>query len=340
MKLAMIFNDRTREQSFYVVNQQVFSLITDKPYVLPGVSSNKLVKDIWNIPFAFNGVFLSGTKSLPKLDVDVVIAVCESAEIVSQKPWFERWRKYTSKGFGKSSEEFLKTIRRAYPNACIIAYQKELAPHRGVSADVLNFFKHSDRVATEFIAHGKSVIENALSKKIYTLCWPYPIEYMRQCFMEERSKASKTLFVGASKRFEQLHGKTIQRGYDSSLQFANMLAKKYDFQVATYDRKMPWEEWLSIIGGSRYCIDLDPVPMLGQVAIDCATLGCVHVGSVMEAAHYLFPALATNDHAVLEDAFARTLTDRSILDEAFKRLQAYHSVSAVTAQLNDVVSEA
>ena len=200
MKVALIINDKTTEDSFYVNSGTAYRLGNDHEYLLPSSQSSTLARNVWTIPFLYNdGCFLSGTRQLPAVDFDVIFAVAEN-ELLNTSPGFLKRIKNYHRGMALPSEVFLKRLRKRYPNAAIIGFPKEFNPAYNLNLKAKKFLAACDRVATIFPESSLAVLRKLFGIRVHPFYIPYDIDRIRQQFKEKPRR--DYIFVAASKAVE------------------------------------------------------------------------------------------------------------------------------------------
>ena len=339
MRLALITYDQPKETSFYVKGSQAFKMSDDTPYAAPGGVKNKIFRNMWNIPFANDGYYLKYAEGLPDLKLDVIIAIAEyGMHHVYRKPLIKRVKRRI-KNRKYNEAKFITELRKKYQNALIIGYCSELHPYLYYDQRFIDFLNLCDRAAMPLQQEHTAVLQPHVNKKIHSLFYPYKIEDIRQNFLD-KSQKERSIFITASKFVEHIKSKPVERGYQKSLEFGRYLANKYDYKLIGRENHMSWIEWLQQVNQAGVCINLDPMPKIGQAVIDSAILETPHLGSNLDAAKFLFPATATNDLDTLEQNFCKIMDNpQQLTNTALERLQERYSFDAFRAKLAMIIAD-
>lgn len=339
MKIALITYDKgIMENSFYVQQGKAYSLHTDKPYELPGSIGNYLARNIWNIPFAFEGYYINASEGLPKLNFDVIFATAEIDYTRNYQKQGKKCLKAYLKTWRMSEQNFLSSLRKIYTHAAIIAYAKEIHPALYFSKKLIRFYQGCDIVASPYIESVRNDLSKLLNKAVYPFYYPYNIPNIRKNFLTPALQKN-TVFVGASKATDIIQGRKQERGYKHSLAFAEKLAKKYNLTIVDQSKKYTWAEWLAEINAAKLCVDLDPSPRIGQLPIECAILNKLHLGSYLDAAKALYPDTACNDESRLEQIVDDYFSgENSIIEQAFNKVEERHSFESARKGLHNILS--
>lgn len=99
---------------------------------------------------------------------------------------------------------------------------------------------------------------------------------------------------------------------------------------------MAWDDWLREIALAQFCLNMDNTPNIGQVAIECAMLDCLHLGGKTDAAEALFPETATNDEAKLE-FFVERFLENAPMPDFQQRVWNRHSFEAFRIRLSEIL---
>jgi hypothetical protein len=319
MKLALVVHAPCAERSFLVADGRAYAVDGGKPYSAPGSIENRIFRNIWNIPFLCDGWFFNYQQGLPRrADIDLVLAVYEVQAKGVIKNAINVWR--------KSPTRFLTRLRYAFPNAAVVGYVKELHPqHLAVSVLTRDWFRMCDAVALPYAEATRRYFSGLIDRPVHFLPFPYRIEEIQAA-------------VPAVPRQRILmHATRIHGARPAARDLAERLACKHGLDLVD-GIGLDWLQWLSLIRRAAVCLNLDPLPKLGQVPIECAILGTAHVGGLADAAIALFPDTATND-PVLLDALLGELA-RAPYDPrpAAARVEARHSFARARTALDAILA--
>jgi hypothetical protein len=318
MKLALVVHAPCAERSFFVADGRAYAFEDGEPYSAPGSIENRIFRNIWNIPFLSDGWFFNYQQGLPRrADVDLVLAVYEVQAEGAVKNAINVWR--------KSPARFLAQLRHAFPNAAVVGYVKEMHPQH-VTFGVLTrkWFGMCDAVALPYAEATRRYFSGLIDRPVYFLPFPYRIEEIRAA-------------VPAVPRQKILmHATRIHRARPAARDLAERLARKHGLDFVD-GIGLDWPQWLELIRRSAVCLNLDPLPKLGQVPIECAILGTAHIGGLADAAVALFPDAATNDPNLLDvmlSELARTPYDPR---PAAERVEVRHGFAPTRAALEAIL---
>lgn len=295
-KIGLFVADKCSEHTFYAENGQAFR--EELPYSPPGSIGNSIFRNIWNIPLATDGWFVNFNfnKELPDVDFDLILMVCEQSQ----------------------SGRFVKTIRKRYPNAMLVGYVKETHPdvppknwHR-----VESLFRLCDKIAMPYIDDTLVRYSEKFGKPVFSLNYPYNIEGIYNLF--PRKSSSNRLLVACNSW-------NPKRGYEECLLFAKKIATEMNLTIVENDGQFSWKEWLKQITSCSFCLNMDKLPKLGQVPIECAIIGTPHVGGIADAAKSLWPESATNDTELLRNLIINKQFNVAFAKEKVEERHSFHS---------------
>ena len=338
MRIALINYDKNKESSFYVKDSQAFSMRDNTPYAALGGITNKIFRNMWNIPFVYDGYFLKYSEGLPDLKLDIIIAIAEyGMHNIYQKTLIKRIkRRIRNRKYSEAN--FIDELRKKYQNALIIGYFSESHPYLYYDQRIINFLNLCDRAAIPLQQEHTAIIQPHVNKQIYSLFYPYKIAEIRKNFLD-KSQKERSIFITASKSIDRIKSKSVQRGYQDSQEFGRYLAAKYNYKLISRENKISWVEWLRQVNQAGVCLNLDPTPRIGQAVIDSAILETPHLGSNLDAAKYLFPATAINDLDILEQNFRKIIDNpQQLTAPALQKLQERYSYDAFKAKLDIIIA--
>jgi len=224
------------------------------------------IRNIYNVPLPFDGWFVrwGNQGDLPKIQFDVIFLVIEDYSF------------------------HVDTIRECYPKAVIVGYTKEKSPSYHFPNSRKEFLSDCDVVATPYGDNIKEFLRESLQREIHSFPYPYDIEAIKKEFYIPSERRNKRIIVGEG-------NDSPHRGHKESLQLSQKIACNYGYEVFCIGHPLPWKEWLKEMADSVFCINLDPMPEIGQVSIECAALGVMHIGSDLDAASRLWRETTGND---------------------------------------------
>ena len=285
----------------------------NQDFILPGCLSNRLFPNIWNIPFVGEGAYQRALELSTRNSTKIVLAAYEFSKPIRQ------WRAF----WDQSPIAIAKRLRAAYPNATIISTAKERKPI--YNRPSRQFYENCDVVT---LPYGNSVISEMRSNfnlTPHSLPYPYPIEQIRT-FNNSLPKKSGTIFLANNQ----------SRNFGQALSFGKRLEKKYGLTLVLPRPNMAWDDWLREIARAQFCLNMDNTPNIGQVAIECAMLDCLHLGGKTDAAEALFPETATNDEAKLE-FFVERFLENAPMPDFQQRVWNRHSFEAFRIRLSEIL---
>ncbi|HEX4024606.1 MAG TPA: hypothetical protein VHX52_07880 [Steroidobacteraceae bacterium] len=326
MKLALVVHAPVPERSFTIDGGRAYTYQgAGRGSTYPSAKSieNRLFSNIWNIPFLYDGsFFFNYSEGLPQRpDVDVVLAAYE----VEHNRHFLKNQIHR---LTKSPSQFMGDLRRAFPNAAIIAYAKEMHPQLSpLHRLTRTWFASCDAVALPYIESVRSWFASMIDRPVHFLPYPYAID------------ALQAAVPPAEKANVLMHVTRRHAGRAADTAFARSQAERHGLELIE-GVGLEWFKWLSTIRGARICLNLDPTPRVGQVPIECAILGTQHLGGQADAAVALFPDTATIDRGRLE-----ALLDQMIEQPAYdprpaeQRVRERHSFEAARRALGAICSQ-
>jgi hypothetical protein len=254
--------------------------------------------------FPFDGIQVNWGEGLLDINFDVIFLVIESF--------------YPERTIG--------VIRKKYKNAILVGYLLQHMPILNESSRNIDFLKSCDRIACPYGIDKIRYLESKTGKKVFSMPYPYDMD-LRKRYIKD--KKSNTIICGCS-RFN----KYGDRGYSTSLDFARKLRQKHKMNLIE-SPDYNYDKWLDILSFSDVCVDMEKQQRIGQVAIDCAIVGTLHLGGVCDAATYLWEETATNDTAKLEEFMLRY--NPSYLETVFDRVKERHSYESAIKNLGSII---
>jgi len=301
MNVGLIMAGECNYESFYHKDGRNYFLSDDKPYFeIAGI------KDMLGLPMPFNGTFIRWASGLPDIDLDVLF-VCIDKDFIEYR---------------------VSDLRAKYPNTVLVAYTREKSPIYHMPPGRIDFFNQCDKVACPYGDKVIDRIRSLVDKKVYSFPYPYDIEGIRKKHYREAREFK--IMVGCNTR-------NPRRLYRDSLKFARKIASicPHDlFERPNYG----WDEWLDVLSECALCINLDPMPEIGQVPIECAILSVAHFGSELDAAKRLWSQTANNNTNYLTDL----IVSRDYLemcDNALESVRKIYSYDAARENLKKLMED-
>ena len=310
--------DSAGQDSYQIKNGKAYILGTDEPFYSTNGISNEYFTACFGIPFAVgDGYFVNWRKNgLPDIDFDVIYVVIE-----------KRPRQYN-----------LQAIRDKYPNAYLIATTKERNPNDFLPDSRIKLFNDCDSVVIPY-GYVSDELKSKINKKIYSYYVPYDVELIYDRYYKEDRK--EVLFVGSNRW-------APNRGLDETIMFTKYLSDKhhipYSLETTIREGITYIDDWLNLKSKYTFCINIDgPEQGVGQVAIQCAILGVIHIGSVTESAQYLFPTTCGMNLQELEKRFDEIVNDPEerlrIIQYAWDKVWERYSYEAFNNNLQTILNE-
>jgi len=320
LKFALLI-DGCVQRSFFVEDGKSYKLKSDKkePYVYHHSISNECGMGPFAWPFCFNGHFINWTEwdELPDLDLDVIFVSIE-----------------------KHPDKYkVEQVRKAYPNALVVATLKELYFIPSIQQRI-DFFNECDAVV---VPHADSIfdmfpeLKTKVNKKIHWLPYATDVDYLHnKYYTEERTESIFSYIVPHPPR----RGQTEE--------FAAYIGNKYNIPVVrdqvvyTGPECRQWEEFLEMFSPHTFCFNLDPEPQYGNQAIQSAIFGIVNIGGINDSHGKLFPKTANNDPDLLEREFVKHLDmDYRIeqIQKSFQRVNDLYGFPETRIRYNNIIKE-
>ena len=286
-------------ENFYCSNKQFFKLSDNTPYY-----RDDGFRNIFNIVVPFDGVFINWEYGLPDIKLDVLFVVIESF----------------------AADKTVRKLREKYPHTLMVAYTKEKNPIYHLPKERLNLFTSCDKIACPYREETRTFIEKKTGKKVYSMPYPYDIEMIRNKYYKETK--SNTIMCGCNP--------TNNRGYNESLNFSLQIKSKYDMDLIE-SPDYSWDKWLDILGSTKICVNMEKKLEIGQVAIECAILGVLHLGGISDAAKELWTSTSCNNIESLESILNNDYS--FVVKEAYAKVKERHSLETAINNLNIIVND-
>ena len=219
------------------------------------------IRNVYNLPRPFDGKFIQWQTDEDLVgQYDVIFLVID-----------EQFGRYK-----------VDTIRKKFPNAYVVAYLKERSPLRWLPQERIDVWKQCDAIALPYRTKVCKEIAQKVQIHIYSFPYPYNIEQIRNDKYITWDKRNNIMVVGPN-WWNPL------RGYKESITLAHKIEKDFKINVVDMQGKdYHWNQWLTLLAHCRYCLNLDPLPEVGQCPIECAILGVMYLGSNLDSAHQLW----------------------------------------------------
>lgn len=301
MNFALIV-DKCKVGSYTIRDDRAYQLKNDlEPYSFHHSVRNECFIGFWGYPFVFNGHFINWSEwdnGLPKLNLDLIFVAIESD--------YEKYK--------------INDLRKAYPNAKIVAVLKETWNWQQFATQRLKVYNECDYVFTcisenkykEFMPE-----LNDCKNKVDFLPQPVNINFLyNNYYTEERNELIFSYNV--THNLSRV-GKTFE--------FTKYISDKY--KIPFINKLEPlWSDFLNVWTPATFHFNLDPSKQFpGQQSMQCAALGVIHIGGLNDSHTILWPETATNDLNQLEYYVNLYLTDYE------KRIQtiqyAYNKVNEI-----------
>lgn len=317
MKIAFLV-DNTAQESFYVKDGCAYRLDTDEPYYVHNGISNKYFIACYGIPFAVkNGYYINWySNGLPDIDFDVIFVVLEK----------------------DIPECNVSALRKKYPNAILIATTKERNPNVYCPPSRIQLFNECDKVVIPYF-NISDELKSRVNKEIHSYAVPYDIDLINNLYYKQNR--IEALFIGSNRW-------APNRGLHQTMQLASMLQQETNLPVITettdYKNLKPGmiEKWLELKSNYTLCLNVDgPEQSVGQVAIQCAILGVIHIGGVTESAQFLFPSTSGMDLNKLKNTTLELLHNYDlrikIMQDAYNEVINKYSFNAFNNNLQNIL---
>jgi hypothetical protein len=318
-------------KSFYVKNNQAFTLKDDKSYSYTHSLGSKCFISTFNYPWLFeNGYFLNWHEfgyDLPDLDLDLIFLTIER---LLNKPDLFPWAK-------------VETIRKKYPNAKIVAFLKEIwvgNPYdyedpRQLSR--IDFLNDCDSVVINR-PHLKEYqhLKDNVDKHFNFIGQPHNIDYFYN-----RWGGDKDLAIWA-----YLPSSISRRS--NTYEFTDYISKKYKIPARYKELKsnqdfnyLSFEEFIERWSSCLFHFNLDPVDYFpGKQSVHTASVGTINIGGVNDNHFLLYPETATCDTKILEERFIEYLEDENkrneVIIHAWNKLNEIFSFESVKKQIENI----
>ncbi len=299
MKVAFILDHEPLMRSFKWESGQAIDL-DGNPY-----SPSFGIRNVFNVPKPFNGYFIAYNQGLVNEDFDVVFLSIEKG--------------------GASVHD----IRKAYPNARVFSMIKEKNPTWHLPQSRIDFFNQCDACLVPYREHVLSFLREHVKVPVHQFMYPY-----------ERSELCAAPMPFDDRPEEIMVGCNTRRGFDASLAFARRAEEILGMKISTVNSgSLSWEEWLLKLGKTKICINLDNKPEIGQLPIECACTGTLHIGGIADAAETLWPETFGNDQEALLSQIRAFVADHSrLIANAQATLDSVYSYEASRKRLNDIIT--
>lgn len=318
MKIAYLV-DNAAQESFYVKDGCAYRLDNNEPYYVHNGISNKYFIACFGIPFAVkNGYYVNWySNGLPDIDFDVIFVVLE-----------------------KNIPEYNVTaLRKKYPNALLIATTKEKNPNVYCPTSRIQLFNECDKIVIPYF-NISNELKSKVNKEIYSYAVPYDIDLINNLYYKQDRKES--LFIGSNRW-------ASDRGLFQTMQLASMIHTETNIPIITettdYANPKPGmiEKWLELKSNYTFCLNVDgPEQSVGQIAIQCAILGVIHIGGVTESAEFLFPSLCGMDLNTLKNNFTNIVSDYNkrleIMQFAYDKVIERYSFNSFNKNLGRILN--
>ena len=316
MKFALI-SQAFVVKSYKVNNGKAYTL-DGQPYSYSHSIGNEFFMGFWNYPFLFDGYYLNMSDlHLINEDLDVIIFANDNIKQVT-----------------------VSTLRKKFPNACIIASVKEMWTSDGklMLSDIRkNIFNEADAICTPLSFNNPIQIkfQQLTDKKIHWIPQPVNIDYLQNNYYD-----NKTLSIFSYQHHlphRTANSKEIATHLGNTFNIP-VFEKYTDHRMHGIDQlKIHTEAWSKCL----FMVNADPSFNYGQQSTLCAAGGTSNIGGNNDANSFLYPSTNTLDIKKLELEVEKIINNEKyrehIMQLAFKELHKYYSYDAVKQMILNIV---
>ena len=322
--------DKCGQDSHYIKDGKAYFLKNDEPYEHQFALGSVSAIGMFSIPFIYGDdgylIKISEFDDLPKIDLDAIILSVE------RTPGFD-----------------FSTIRKAYPNAAIIATLKENnptysafdragnpLPHKNYCQETLDNFKQADAGTVPFskIERFEDFRKLTGKKQFYRLPQPYDIDYIYNNYFKQQRREKILAYQSWSH---------IERGQKKAAYLAHQLSQQYGIPGVTGKPNQTFDWYLQLTAHVTFTFNLEPLYCVGNQGVQSAILGTIQFGGIADSNMNLFPELATNDTELLKEKFHEIYTnfDRrvEVMQYAHNKARELYSFEYFRKQLDYILSE-
>ena len=331
MNFALIIDNISNCESYYVKDGKAFNFNTHEPYSFECSIGSECFMNTWNYPFLYEGGYFINwndfQNNLPNLELDVIFVTIE--RFLGKHDWCN-----------------VNALRKQYPNAKIIGFIKEV--WTGPAYD-FNHEKHLARL--EFLNQCDGVIHNRPEIKEFAkikdklnvpmtfIAQPHNVDYFKKSFFNMKNLTLYEYIPNHPPR----HGSTRA--------FCDYISKKHNIPVVRREYKkggVYWwqtqEEFIKEWSSCQFHVNLDPIEYFpGNQCTQVASTGTIQIGGVNDNHRLLYPDTATTDWKILEDRLLDYINNEdsrfNTINYAWTKLNEVFSFDSVRNNINKFIGE-